>query len=595
MKAWSSLIAMFVEQANNLGEKPYLWEKRNKQYKSITWKQTLETSLALASELKKLDINKGDRVLLCSESRPEWIIAYFGIMAAGGIVVPAYTTNTKNDHAHIISDSGVKGIIVSSKNLASKLMLAIQKTVNIDFIISIDNIKTSKPSGIKILNWEKLVKEGNNNQDQISKEILSISKEDIALIIYTSGTGGSPKGVMLSHRAILHNCRGTADALKEIIDDDEVFLSFLPLSHSYEHIGGVCFPIYIGAQVYFAEGLEHLTKNMSEARPTIMTAVPRLYELMHAKIIKAVIAKGGMKAKLFITAVELGKKRFEKPSSLGLKERFINIFLDILVRNKIKKTFGGRLKALASGGAPLNPDIGMFFTALGLNLLQGYGQTESAPIISFNRPYKVKIETVGIPILDTEVKIASDGEILVRGDLLMSGYWNNKDATNKAIQNGWLYTGDIGIIDNQNYIQITDRKKDIIVNSGGDNLSPQRIEGFLTLEPEIAQAMVYGDRKPHIVALIVPDKEFMMEWAKSFGQLKTISEIIENKDFIHLIHKALDRTNKNLSVIEKIRRIHLTHEEFTVNNEMMTPTLKVRRHVITKKYASRLEELYSKR
>ena len=236
----------------------------------------------------------------------------------------------------------------------------------------------------------------------------------------------------------------------------------------------------------------------------------------------------------------------------------------------------------------------MFFTALGLNLLQGYGQTESAPIISFNRPNKVKIETVGTPIMDTEVKIASDGEILVRGDLLMKGYWNNDDATKEAIKDGWLHTGDIGIMDDQNYIQITDRKKDIIVNSGGDNLSPQRIEGLLTLEPQIAQAMVYGDKKPHIVALIVPDKEFVAEWAKSNGYENKIEEIIENEDFRRLIRNALDHTNENLSIIEKVRRFILTDEEFTVDNEMMTPTLKVRRHVITEKYAAKLETLYSK-
>ena len=392
----------------------------------------------------------------------------------------------------------------------------------------------------------------------------------------------------------MHNCRGVYDALKEILEEDEVFLSFLPLSHSYEHIGGVCFPTYIGAQVYFAEGLEHLTANMSEARPTIMTAVPRLYELMHAKITKGVIAAGGSKAKLFLTAVELGTKKFENPKSLTFKERLLDTIVDKLVRKKIKATFGGRLKALASGGAPLNPDIGMFFTALGLNLLQGYGQTESAPVISFNRPNKVKIETVGTPILETEVKIATDGEILVRGDLLMKGYWQNEDATKAAIKDGWLHTGDIGVMDNQNYIQITDRKKDIIVNSGGDNLSPQRIEGFLTLEPQIAQAMVYGDRKPHVVALIVPDKEFATEWADSTGNPNKLADIIAQEEFRRLISEALDHTNENLSVIEKIRHFVLTDEEFTVDNEMMTPTLKVRRHVITEKYGAQLENLYAK-
>ena len=594
MKTWPSLISMFIEQSQIMGNKPYLWSKKDGRYESVSWRDSSETALGLAGSLKALGVSKGDRILLCSESRPEWIIAYYAVMAAGGIVVPAYTTNTENDHAHILADSGAKGVIVSTQELASNLLPAANRTESMKFVISIDGLADFKDSGINILDWSELIEKGRNDQNNILEHIGSLSTDDIALIIYTSGTGGSPKGVMLSHRAIMHNCRGAADALKEILEEDEVFLSFLPLSHSYEHIGGVCFPTYIGAQVYFAEGLEHLTKNMAEAKPTIMTAVPRLYELMHAKITKSLLAAGGAKAKLFMIAVELGKKKFDDPSSLTFKERLIDTFVDKLVRKKIKMTFGGRLKALASGGAPLNPDIGMFFTALGLNLLQGYGQTESAPIISFNRPNNVKIETVGTPILDTEVKIAPDGEILVRGDLLMTGYWNNEKATKEAIKDGWLHTGDIGVMDNENYIQITDRKKDIIVNSGGDNLSPQRIEGLLTLQPEIGQAMVYGDKKPHVVALIVPDKDFVAEWAKSNKHKNDITEIIKNEDFRRLMNAALDSTNGNLSVIERVRRFVLTGEEFTVDNEMMTPTLKVRRHIITEKYHTQLESLYAK-
>ena len=594
MKTWPSLISMFIEQSQIMGNKPYLWSKKDGRYESVSWRDSSETALGLAGSLKALGVSKGDRILLCSESRPEWIIAYYAVMAAGGIVVPAYTTNTENDHAHILADSGAKGVIVSTQELASNLLPAVNRTESMKFVISIDGLADFKDSGINILDWSELIEKGRNDQNNILEHIGSLSTDDTALIIYTSGTGGSPKGVMLSHRAIMHNCRGAADALKEILEEDEVFLSFLPLSHSYEHIGGVCFPTYIGAQVYFAEGLEHLTKNMAEAKPTIMTAVPRLYELMHAKITKSLLAAGGAKAKLFMIAVELGKKKFDDPSSLTFKERLIDTFVDKLVRKKIKMTFGGRLKALASGGAPLNPDIGMFFTALGLNLLQGYGQTESAPIISFNRPNNVKIETVGTPILDTEVKIAPDGEILVRGDLLMTGYWNNEKATKEAIKDGWLHTGDIGVMDNENYIQITDRKKDIIVNSGGDNLSPQRIEGLLTLQPEIGQAMVYGDKKPHVVALIVPDKDFVAEWAKSNKHKNDITEIIKNEDFRRLMNAALDSTNGNLSVIERVRRFVLTGEEFTVDNEMMTPTLKVRRHIITEKYHTQLESLYAK-
>jgi long-chain acyl-CoA synthetase len=273
-------------------------------------------------------------------------------------------------------------------------------------------------------------------------------------------------------------------------------------------------------------------------------------------------------------------------------EKITDALVDKLVRDKVRGNFGGRLKVLVSGGAPLNTDIGIFFTALGLTLLQGYGQTESAPVISVNRLNLVKMETVGPPLFETEVKIAEDGEILVRGDLLMTGYWQNDEATNEVIKDGWLHTGDVGHMDEDNYIQITDRKKDIIVNSGGDNLSPQRVEGFLTLEPEIAQAMVYGDRKPHIVALIVPDGEFVSEWANETGNSAELSSIIENEDFHRNISEAIDRVNKHLSIIERVRRFVLIDQEFTVDNEMMTPTLKVRRHAITEKYGERLEALY---
>ena len=594
MKTWPSLIAMFFEQAELLGEKPFLWAKKDGEYQSISWKNSLETVSALARSLKTLGITHGDRILLCSESRPEWPLANLAIMAAGGITVPAYTTNTVTDHAHIISNSRARGVIVSSKELALNLIPAALQAGNIDFIISIDEIATKQAIGLKFFSWDNLVEKGKTEPDTITDQIPKISREDIAIIIYTSGTGGTPKGVMLPHRAIMHNCKGVYQVIKELGLRDEVFLSFLPLSHSYEYTAGVCFPIYIGAQVYFAEGLEHLSKNMAEARPTIMTAVPRLYELMHARITKGVKVTGGLKQKLFMKAVELGTKKYENPKSLTLREKIIDTMVDKLVRDKVRANFGGRLKVLASGGAPLNKDIGIFFTALGLKLLQGYGQTESAPVISLNPLNKVKMETVGPPIPDTEVKIADDGEILVRGDLLMKGYWDNQDATNEAIKDGWLYTGDIGHMDNEKYIQITDRKKDIIVNSGGDNISPQRIEGFLTLEPEIAQAMVYGDKKPHIVAIIVPDQEFAEEWANSTGNSIKLADIIIHDDFRRVINEALDRANKHLSVIEKVRRLTMTTEEFTVDNEMMTPTLKVRRHVIKENYMDQLESLYTK-
>ncbi len=594
MQSWPSLIAMFMEQTEKLGEKPFLWAKKDGKYRPISWQESAEIVLALAHGLKSLGINQGDRVLLCSENRPEWPLAHLAIMAAGGITVPAYTTNTINDHFHILSNSGAKGAIVSTKELASKLIPAAHQKGDMGFVISVDELDISQSPGPDIYDWDSVIEKGKGEPDTVTEYIPTISREDTAVIIYTSGTGGAPKGVVLPHRAIMHNCRGAYDAILDVGLEDETFLSFLPLSHSYEYTAGLCFPIFIGAQIYFSEGIEHLSKNMAEAQPTIMTAVPRLYELMHSKITKGIKAAGGLKEKMFMKAVELGTKKLKNPGSLSLGEKVTDTLVDKLVRNKVRANFGGRLKVLVSGGAPLNADIGIFFTALGLNLLQGYGQTEAAPVISVNRTKLVKMETVGPPLFETEVRIAEDGEILVRGDLLMQGYWQNEDATNEVIKDGWLHTGDVGHMDEDNYIQITDRKKDIIVNSGGDNLSPQRVEGFLTLEPEIAQAMVYGDKKPHVVALIVPDPEFVKEWAKETGNSAETTDIISNDDFRRHISEAIDRVNEHLSVIERVRRFTLIAEEFTVDNEMMTPTLKVRRHVIKEKYGNQLEALYGR-
>jgi long-chain acyl-CoA synthetase len=515
-------------------------------------------------------------------------------MAAGGITVPAYTTNTVNDHAHILANSGAKGAIVSTKELAANLLPATHQTGGVKFIISADDMELSQSPGPDIYTWNTIIEKGKKEPDNIASYVAQITREDTAVIIYTSGTGGVPKGVVLPHRAIIHNCRGAYDAIQELGLTDEVFLSFLPLSHSYEYTAGMCFPIFIGAQIYFSEGIEHLSKNMAEAQPTIMTAVPRLYEMMHARITKGIKATGGLKQKMFMKAVNLGIKKYEIPGSLSIGEKITDALVDKLVRNKVRANFGGRLKVLVSGGAPLNSDIGIFFTALGLNLLQGYGQTESAPVISVNRLNLIKMETVGPPLFETEVKIADDGEILVKGDLLMTGYWQNDEATNEVIKDGWLHTGDVGQMDSDNYIQITDRKKDIIVNSGGDNISPQRVEGFLTLEPEISQAMVYGDKKPHIVALIVPDLEFVQEWTKVTGNSDVLTDVILNDDFRSKIQAALDRANEHLSVIERVRRFALIADEFTVENEMLTPTLKVRRHIIKTKYENQLEGLYSR-
>jgi len=589
--AWPNLAAMFFDQVDRMGEQPFLWAKREGVYKPLSWGDAAARVTAKTRALRMLGVQPGDRVALVSENRPAWLIGDIAIMCAGAITVPAYTTNTVADHKHILNDSGAVGAIVSTRQLAARLLEAAADAPALKFVIAIEPPESGPPPGVELMSLEEVQEQGRGGHENVVELARQRRPDDTACIIYTSGTGGAPKGVMLSHRAIMHNCAGAEDALREIGLGNETFLSFLPLSHSYEHTAGQFFPISIGAEIYYAEGVETLASNMLEARPTIMTAVPRLYEMLHQRITAGVRKAGGGKEKLFDKAVDLGRKR-HLGEPLGLIGGLQDKVLDKLVRDKVRGRFGGRLKALVSGGAPLNPDIGLFFTALGLRILQGYGQTETAPVVSVNRPSCVKMHTVGPPLLNTQVKIADDGEILVAGDLVMQGYWNNEEATRDAIRDGWVHTGDIGEFDADGYLAITDRKKDIIVNSGGDNLAPQRIEGILCMQPEIAQAMVYGDKRPHIVALLVPDDGWLKDWAKSNAKQGDLKDLAADPDLHKALVPAIDRVNQGLSNIEKVRRFIFADGPFTIDNAQMTPTMKIRRHKLKEAYGGRLEALY---
>ena len=578
----TNLPAMFFANTAEIGDRPFLWRKADGEWRPTTGNAARETAAALAAGLASLGVAPGDRVALVSESRPEWMIADLGIMAAGGISVPAYVTNRVPDHLHVLADSGAKGAIVSGPDLARNLMPAASEA-GLEFVIFMD--PPEGDAGGAVL-WSDLIERHAGPPPDVS----GIARGDTACLIYTSGTGGAPKGVMLSHGAIIANCKGAYHVVEELLGPgSERFLSFLPLSHSYEHTAGLIFPLSIKAEVYYAESLDRLAANMEEVRPTVMTAVPRLYETMYGRIRRGIAQKGGLSEKLFMKAADIGRRRYES-APLALSDRMLDPLLDRLVRAKVAQRFGGTLKAMVSGGAPLNYDIGAFFKALGIELLQGYGLTETAPVVSCNPPSRNKITTVGPPVVDVEVKIADDGEILVRGELLMNGYWNRPDDTAATIRDGWLHTGDIGELDEDGHLVITDRKKDIIVNSGGDNISPQRIEGLLALQPEIAQAMVYGDGKPHLVALIVPDPEFADEWS---GDAKSdLAALAGDEAFRKAIGDAVDRMNADLSVIERIRRFAVSGEAFTIENEMMTPSMKIRRHVIRERYGETLEALY---
>lgn len=587
LEHFPNLVAMFFARAAEKGDAPFLWRKEGGEWRPTTWREAARQVAALAASLKAQGLEPGDRVLLVSENRPEWCIADFAIMAAGCVTVPAYTTNTTRDHAHVLENSGARAVIVSTAKLATTLIPAVLRSGQCTLVIGIDSMRIGQAGPFRFETFEALTS-GAADVAACAEEVKRFDRETLACIIYTSGTGGAPRGVMQHHGAILHNVAGATRVISEDFGwDDEIFLSFLPLSHAYEHTGGQMMPISLGAQIYYAEGLEKLAANIEEVRPTIMVVVPRLFEVLRTRIAKAIEKQGALPTWLLARAEAMG----DKPK---LWQRPMDLLLSATIRRKVGKRFGGRMKALVSGGAPLNPEVGRFFAALGLTMLQGYGQTEAAPVISCNRPKAgIKLDTVGPPLDGVEIRIAEDGEIQVHGELVMKGYWRNPEETARVLSaDGWLSTGDIGHLDDKGRLVITDRKKDIIVNDKGDNVAPQRVEGMLTLQPEILQAMVMGDRRPYLVGLVVPDPEWQADWARAQGVANDSGLLAQNPVFQRAMQAAVDRVNADLSTTEKVRRVLVAEEGFTIENAQLTPSMKIRRHVIRSVYGARLDGLY---
>ena len=570
----SNLIELFSHQVQKQNKKDIFlqWLNPNNQ-KTYTWEEAEKNILKLSKIIKE-NIKEGDRCLLVSENRPEWFVSDLAIMLSDGITVPAYTTYTEEDYKYLIEDCEPSLVIVSNNELLKKLSKTIDEKDFIKKVITLDEVSkvTDNLNLItkeKYLGFNSITKIDLLEKDKIQND--KLKRTSPACIIYTSGTGGNPKGVMLSHGGILNNIVGACEIMKPLINTRPVFLTWLPLSHSYEHCVQFA-QIAVGAKVFYAQKIEKLLENMSEAKPTIMTAVPRFYQNLYNKININLKKQTGIKAKLIEATLRLGKKKLIG-QEMTFFEKLINLVVEVLVRKKIKKQFGGNLKAFVSGGGALDQEIGEFLNSIGLPTLQGYGLTETSPVVSCNPIHKIRVETVGPPFKGNQVKIADDGEILVKGENVMLGYWNKKEETDKVIINGWLHTGDIGEIDPKDgYLKITDRKKDIIVSAGGDNISPAKIENMITNEPEVDQCMVYGDKKNYIVALIVPNKDFL-------NQKEKIQDVIE-------------KINKKLTLLEKIKKIQLIDESFSIENGLMTPTMKVKRKKVTEKYKNQLEKLY---
>ncbi|MDC1077699.1 long-chain fatty acid--CoA ligase [Candidatus Pelagibacter sp.] len=570
----NNLIELFSYQAEKQNKKSiFLQWLKPKNKKTYTWEETQKNILKLSKIIKK-NIKEGDRCLLVSENRPEWFISDMAIMLSGGITVPAYTTYTEEDYKYLIEDCEPSLVIVSNNEMLKKLSITINEKKFIKKVITLDEVN-KVIYNLDIINRDKYLDFNiilNNDlleEDKIKND--KLKRTSPACIIYTSGTGGNPKGVILSHGGILNNLVGACEIMKPLFSSKPIFLTWLPLSHSYEHCVQFA-QIAVGAKVFYAEKIEKLLENISEAKPTIMTAVPRFYQNLYNKININLKKQTGFKAKLIEATLRLGKKKLLN-QKMTFSEKLLNFMVEILVRKKIKKQFGGKLKAFVSGGGALDKEIGEFLNSVGLPTLQGYGLTETSPVVSCNPIHKIKVETVGPPFRGNQVKIADDGEILVKGENVMLGYWNKKKETDEVIIDGWLHTGDIGEIDPEDgYLKITDRKKDIIVSAGGDNISPAKIENIITNEPEIDQCMVYGDKKNYLVALIVPSKDFLKEKEQ--------------------INNVIEKINKKLTLLEKIKRIQLIDENFSIENGLMTPTMKVKRKKVTEKYKIQLEKLY---
>ena len=554
----------FFQYQKKKNKKKILLTSLKEPRKNYSWQQTFESINSLTDELKKY-VNKGDRCLLISENRPEWFISDFSIMLSQSITVPAYTTYVERDYEYIINDCKPSVVFVSNIEQFRKIKNIIK---NKDFIKKVFSFeKLDEINTDEYVNINNLVLNSKNNN---FKTILT--RKDAACIIYTSGTQGNPKGVILSHGGILNNCEGAIEILKPLIkkNDQTRFLTWLPLSHSYEHTVQFV-QITVDARVFYAESIDKLIKNMNDCSPEIMTAVPRFYQNLYQKINASFNKATGIKKNLVQKMLNLGLKKIKK-KPLNFLEKIQDIVLDKIVRKKIKAQFGGSLKTFVSGGGALDKEVGFFLNAIGLPTLQGYGLTETSPVVSCNPINDIRVETVGPPFRGNEVKIAEDGEILVKGENVMLGYWNNKEETDKVLKNGWLHTGDIGVFEN-NYLKITDRKKDIIITPGGDNISPIKIENELVNSELFEQSIVYGDNKPFLVALLVLNEE---------KKSSTDEEI----------KFEIEKINKKLSKIENIKKYFIINEKFSIENGMLTPTLKLKRYKIIQKYKNELEKLY---
>ncbi|AOS83608.1 AMP-dependent synthetase [Chlorobaculum limnaeum] len=574
-------------------DKAPIARKINGAYAPISYDSLAEDCRHFAAFLKKRGIEPGDRVAILSENRPGWYLADMAILSLGATDVPLYPSLPPNQIEYILNNCGAKGIVVSNMLQLGKILSIWPKLPELNLVIVMNKLEEpvedvidlaeAKSEGRKILEAAPWLLDG-----------IKSNPEDVATLIYTSGTTGLPKGVMLTHRNLCENVKSCSSVIR--LDETDSSLSFLPLSHAYERTGGYYLLFACGAKIYLAESIETISLNISESKPTIIFTVPRLFDRMKASILKSVTSEGGMKEKIFFWAVSTGEK-YHKQLAAGKVSPILaaqHSLADRLVYSKIRKKFGGRLRYFVSGGAALPQKTGEFFQSIGITILEGFGLTETSPVTNVNRPEKVKFGTVGPPVKNVEVKIAPDGEIMLKGPNIMKGYWKDEAATAEVLKDGWFYTGDIGVVDTDGYLKITDRKKHIIVTSGGKNIAPLPIENLILDSPYVDQVMVVGEKRPFLIALIVPDFLKLRDFAAEH-QIKASStkELIATKEVMQVYEKLLKSISRQLATHEKVRKFLLVEEPFSIENGMMTPTLKLKRKEITSKFSAEIDNLYN--
>jgi len=594
VKVFSSLVELFLWRVEKSRSHPALWFKKDGRFHSISWNEFRDRVKAVALALHGLAARKGDRIGILSENRPEWAFADLGILSLGAASVPIYPTTTPKECRYILEHSEVSTLFVSTLQQLDKVRPLIEEG-KLSWVICFDPEVGTEG---KTLSFEDLLEKGRrcnlNNSNLYSQLVSKVQGDELATIIYTSGTTGPPKGVMLTHNNFISNCQAAAEALP--LKEGERALSFLPLSHVFERMAGYYFMIQAGASIAYAESMQSVPEDLLLVRPTVAASVPRLFEKMHARIMETVQAGSPTKQKIFKWAHDVGKvvgklRQEKKNLPLALKIQFG--LARMLVFNRLKQRLGGSIRFFISGGAPLSKELGEFFFSAGVLILEGYGLTETSPVISVNRLEGFKFGTVGLPLGNVEVKIASDGEILSRGPHIMKGYFKNEDATREAIRDGWFYTGDIGEIDSEGFLKITDRKKDLIITAGGKNISPQNIELEVLKDPFFSQIVAIGDRRPYLVALVVPNRALVERFAAS-QEIRGDSweELLKDSRVVEALAKRIQERLKDFASYEQIKHFQLLPKELTLDGGELTPTLKVKRRVVMERFASLIDALY---